>query len=57
MRYGNNSIPQIHSAVTKWVVYYYNTDSLENFKSVFKTIGISNKYDTIFLQSDSFWDE
>lgn len=42
---------------TKWVVYYYNTDSLENFKSVFKTIGISNKYDTIFLQSDSFWDE
>lgn len=44
-------------ATTKWVVYYHDPDSLETFKSVFKTIGISKKYDTVFLQSYSFWDK
>lgn len=42
---------------TKWVVYYYNADSLASLKHVFETIGISPRYEVSFVPSDSFWDE
>lgn len=63
LSFGDVDIPYLErigraiKPATEWVVYYYDPASLERLKNVFNTIGISKEYETIFLKSDSFWDE
>ena len=41
----------------KWVVYYYDSATHDRLKEIFGELGISNKHEVHFLQSDSFWDK
>lgn len=62
LSFGDVDIPYLERILqeirptTKWMVYYFKDDSRQRLKNVFGILGISRKYETYFLQSDTFWD-
>ena len=63
LSFGDVDIPYLQRILqeikptTRWTVYYHGNKSHQRLKTVFNTLGINRKYETRFLQSDSFWDK